>query len=290
MARAPEPDADDMLWTVAMARIVFGPAMNIQAPPNLSPGLIGDLIAAGINDWGGVSPVTPDHVNPGSAVARDRAIARRDRGGGQVSDRAAGDLSGVCARGAALARSGICRRRCCAPSDADGYARGEDWAPGLVRSTRDNGPSQSSFSQRRPSRHRALDRIVATRQRRADGSDEGDIVALFQARGGEFDAVCAAADALAPRPSAATPSAMSSTATSTTPTSATTAAGSAPSPRAGSATACAARPTTSTSTKSRAASARPGIAAPPKSACRAASIRATPARPIFRSSAPPSAP
>ena len=45
MASAPEPDADDMLWTVAMARIVFGPAMNIQAPPNLSPGLIADLIA-----------------------------------------------------------------------------------------------------------------------------------------------------------------------------------------------------------------------------------------------------
>jgi FO synthase len=64
MARAPEPDADEMLWTVAMARIVFGPRMNIQAPPNLSPGLVADLIAAGINDWGGVSPVTPDHVNP----------------------------------------------------------------------------------------------------------------------------------------------------------------------------------------------------------------------------------
>ena len=57
--------------------------MNIQAPPNLSPGLIRDLIAAGINDWGGVSPVTPDHVNPGSAVARDRTIARGDRGSGQ---------------------------------------------------------------------------------------------------------------------------------------------------------------------------------------------------------------
>src|SRR5213076_1626177 len=51
MARAPEPGADEMLWTVAMARIVLGPRMNIQAPPNLSPGLIADLIAAGISDW-----------------------------------------------------------------------------------------------------------------------------------------------------------------------------------------------------------------------------------------------
>ena len=48
MARVPEPDADDMLWTVAMARIVFGPEMNIQAPPNLSPRLTGDLVAAGL--------------------------------------------------------------------------------------------------------------------------------------------------------------------------------------------------------------------------------------------------
>src|SRR5579862_5611838 len=64
MAQAPEPDAADHLWTIAAARIVFGAAMNIQAPPNLSGGPLADVIAAGINDWGGVSPVTPDHVNP----------------------------------------------------------------------------------------------------------------------------------------------------------------------------------------------------------------------------------
>ena len=49
---------------MAVARTVFGPAMNIQAPPNLSAGALSALIAAGISDWGGVSPVTPDHVNP----------------------------------------------------------------------------------------------------------------------------------------------------------------------------------------------------------------------------------
>jgi len=63
MATAPEPDFADHLWTVAVARILFGPAMNIQAPPNLSGGQLADLIAAGINDWGGISPVTIDHVN-----------------------------------------------------------------------------------------------------------------------------------------------------------------------------------------------------------------------------------
>ena len=52
------------MWTIAAARIIFGPDMAIQAPPNLSPDTFGTLIRAGINDWGGVSPVTPDHVNP----------------------------------------------------------------------------------------------------------------------------------------------------------------------------------------------------------------------------------
>ena len=47
-----------------MARLVLGPAMNIQAPPNLQPDGLAQLVRAGINDWGGVSPVTPDHVNP----------------------------------------------------------------------------------------------------------------------------------------------------------------------------------------------------------------------------------
>ncbi len=64
MADAPEPDLEDLLWTIAVARIIFGAAMNIQAPPNLSPGTYQQLIAAGLNDWGGISPVTPDHVNP----------------------------------------------------------------------------------------------------------------------------------------------------------------------------------------------------------------------------------
>ena len=50
-----------------MARIIFGPGMNIQAPPNLTPNALPDIIHAGINDWGGVSPVTPDHVNPEAA-------------------------------------------------------------------------------------------------------------------------------------------------------------------------------------------------------------------------------
>jgi 7,8-didemethyl-8-hydroxy-5-deazariboflavin synthase CofG subunit len=64
MSRWPEPGAEDLLRTVAVARLLLGPAMNIQAPPNLSAEGYERLPAAGLNDWGGISPLTPDHINP----------------------------------------------------------------------------------------------------------------------------------------------------------------------------------------------------------------------------------
>jgi FO synthase len=59
-----EPSVYEMLRTIATARLILGPAMNIQAPPNLTPDAYGLYLLAGINDWGGVSPVTKDHINP----------------------------------------------------------------------------------------------------------------------------------------------------------------------------------------------------------------------------------
>jgi len=64
MRQAPEPSEEEFLATVAAARVVFGPYVNVQAPPNLSEPHYPRLTDAGINDWGGVSPVTIDHVNP----------------------------------------------------------------------------------------------------------------------------------------------------------------------------------------------------------------------------------
>lgn len=63
MADHTEPDHEDMLRTIAVARLLLDPAISVQAPPNLSADY-GDYVAAGINDWGGVSPVTIDHINP----------------------------------------------------------------------------------------------------------------------------------------------------------------------------------------------------------------------------------
>ena len=63
MAGHPPCPEEEMLWTVAAARLLLPEAIHLQAPPNLASDL-GALVAAGIDDWGGVSPVTPDHVNP----------------------------------------------------------------------------------------------------------------------------------------------------------------------------------------------------------------------------------
>ncbi len=84
MAEAPEPDLADHLWTIAAARLIFGPVMNLQAPPNLNPGGLAEMIAAGINDWGGVSPVTRDHVNPEAPWPALDHLARETAAAGKV--------------------------------------------------------------------------------------------------------------------------------------------------------------------------------------------------------------
>ena len=76
MAQHPEPSTEDMLRTIAIARLILGPQMNLQAPPNLSYADFPRLLEAGINDWGGISPVTKDFINPEAAwpqIAKLRA-------------------------------------------------------------------------------------------------------------------------------------------------------------------------------------------------------------------------
>ena len=76
MAAHPEPSLEDMLRTIALARLILGPKINVQAPPNLSYDDFPRLLDAGINDWGGISPVTRDFINPEAAwpqVARLRS-------------------------------------------------------------------------------------------------------------------------------------------------------------------------------------------------------------------------
>jgi FO synthase len=90
MAGHPEPDADDLARTVAVARLLLGPSMNVQAPPNLSPGSYPTLVAAGLNDWGGVSPLTIDYINPEAPWPHLAALAARTaETGGRLRERLA---------------------------------------------------------------------------------------------------------------------------------------------------------------------------------------------------------
>ena len=88
MRSAPEPDADEMVAAVAAARVLLGPTVHLQAPPNLSPDDLSRVLAAGIDDWGGVSPVTPDHVNPEAPwPAIERLAAVTEAAGFVLSER-----------------------------------------------------------------------------------------------------------------------------------------------------------------------------------------------------------
>jgi FO synthase len=84
MRGMPDADLDDLAATIAVARLVLGPSARIQAPPNL----IGDayrlILAAGIDDWGGVSPLTPDHVNPERPWPQIDDLARRTEAAGMI--------------------------------------------------------------------------------------------------------------------------------------------------------------------------------------------------------------
>jgi 7,8-didemethyl-8-hydroxy-5-deazariboflavin synthase CofG subunit len=90
MANAPEPDEIDMARTLATARLLLGATMNVQAPPNLSPNQIELFLRAGINDWGGISPLSKDYVNPESPWPHLERLAERcDRSGFRLRERLA---------------------------------------------------------------------------------------------------------------------------------------------------------------------------------------------------------
>jgi FO synthase len=186
MADAAEPDFADHLWTVAIARIIFGPEMSIQAPPNLSSGALVQLIDAGINDWGGVSPVTPDHVNPErpwpalDILARETAAARKI-----LVERLAIYPAFIRQADRFLAKA--LRPAVVRAADAEGFARVDPWTPGAAMA-----PSPEKRSGlRRDLLTPILDRAAAGRELSEDA-----LVMLFAARGDDFHAVCAAADAL----------------------------------------------------------------------------------------------
>jgi FO synthase len=174
MADAPEPPLDELLWTIAVARILLGARAHVQAPPNLSYADFPRLLDAGIDDWGGVSPVTIDHVNPEAPWPElERLRTATESRGLELAPRLpvypewiSGEWIDPRVMPAVLRAS-----------DSLGLAREDEWSPGEAVSIpfvpRDALP-------------------IGTR----DELGEEEIVRLFRARGRERDRVFAAADRL----------------------------------------------------------------------------------------------
>ena len=191
MADAPEPSVADHLWTIAIARIIFGQAMNIQAPPNLSGGALPEVIAAGINDWGGISPVTPDHVNPKAPWPALEVLEQRTAQAGKVL---VGRLAIYPEYVADPSRwlDASLRTAVLRATDGGGYSRPDDWVPG---SDRPISIAPSSAAQPRTI-GQDLVQVVLDRVKAGDALTEAEITHLFAARGTDFHRVCEAADAL----------------------------------------------------------------------------------------------
>jgi FO synthase len=179
MADHPEPSLDDHLWTIAAARIVLGPHAHVQAPPNLAYDDFPRLLDAGIDDWGGVSPVTIDHVNPEAPWPDvERLRAATESRGLELAPRLAAypeyvaDLDRWCDPAVAPA----VRRR----ADALGLAREDPWAPGEPVAV--------------PRRYLAPRDVLPLAVGEELGEEE--LVRLFRTRGRERERVLAAADGL----------------------------------------------------------------------------------------------
>jgi FO synthase len=186
MQGAPEPSLDEQLWTIAMARLIFGPAMNIQSPPNLRPEGLAALVGAGVNDWGGVSPVTPDHVNPEAPWPEITLLAGQTaRAGKKLVERLALYPAYALRKDRWLdpALHGPVLRH----EDAEGFARPDAWVAGSGTPP----PAQARPAGRAQDLVRSLDRAA-----RGIELDEAEITGLFAARGAAFDEVCRTADAL----------------------------------------------------------------------------------------------
>ena len=193
MVNAPEPDLNELLWTIAIARLIFGPTMSVQAPPNLSPGVLPQIVHAGINDWGGVSPVTPDFVNPEAPWPHLDELARETASAGKFLTERLTMYPDYAVDLDRWAHPDL-HVRMLEMIDAEGFPRIDEWCPGDVDIAP---PSEVMNAIVNAPRHVSAD-IAALLDKASAGEalDEAEIIRLFQSRGDDFTAVVQRADAL----------------------------------------------------------------------------------------------
>jgi len=188
MAAHPEPSLDELLWTAHVARDVLPADVHLQVPPNLSYDDFPRLLEAGIDDWGGVSPVTIDYVNPEAPWPEiERLRAATEAHGLELAPRLPIYPEFV----ADLERWADPRvaREIRLHADASGLAREESWAAGSLGRVPGLGTGNG-----RPLSEPVG--IALAKVREEAELDEDDVTALFEARGADLGAVLEAADAL----------------------------------------------------------------------------------------------
>ena len=184
MHAAPEPSLEEHLWTISAARLLLGPAMSIQAPPNLQPGVLAELIRAGVNDWGGVSPVTPDHVNPERPWPNLVALEAETLAAGRVL-RQRLTIGPAYARAPEMWVDPALRTNIRRAIDARGLVRDDDWHPGTGKAPPVVSPMVLTGADPRISvaldyaeRGAVLDANMIAPLFAAEGRDRGHIVAF----------------------------------------------------------------------------------------------------------------
>ena len=194
MAKASEPSLAEHCWSIAMARIVLGAQMNVQAPPNLRPGALPALLDAGINDWGGVSPVTPDHVNPEAPWPHLKELERETNAAGKELVQRLAAYPAYCRDHARWLDAGF-HAPVLDRIDAAGFVRDAQWTAGSAAAPANVRVRGGPAARSRP------DRTADLLARAAGGEDldEAQVMRLFEARGPEFVRVCEAADRLRER-------------------------------------------------------------------------------------------
>ena len=197
MATHAEPALDEVLWTAAAARVLLGPEWNIQAPPNLSYDDFPRLLDAGINDWGGISPVTIDHVNPEAPWPDvERLRDATEERGLRLAPRLAlyPEYVVELERWVDPTVAPAVRRQ----SDAVGLAREDDWLAGatIFLPTASLSPKPVRVGNGfEPKASQPIREILAKVDEGLE-LDEEDATTLFGARGPDFAAVARAADDL----------------------------------------------------------------------------------------------
>jgi FO synthase len=191
MRNAQAPGAEELSWTIAAARILFGPYMSIQAPPNLSPAPLSELIDAGINDWGGVSPLTPDFVNPEAPWPQIEALrAETELSGKTLVERLT--IYPSFSRSPALWLDPAMRRAVLELSDTALLGREDRWRTGRSAEL----PAGYSALFRRQTNTAIGTLVEEILAHGAENLRADELAVLFNARGSDFRTVCRAADQL----------------------------------------------------------------------------------------------